>query len=419
MYPRLLLLRELLCEEGVLFLQIGDEEVANIRLLLDEIFGESNYRNSIIVRRGTKNVQSQFDTIDSLSVGHDTILMYSKSPGTRFPKLQHELEKEEAGKWDTFWRGTDRPTMRYELFGIIPEKGQWRWSEERGKKAAANYQNYLRHYNDRMSLDEYYSYALTSRGEKLSFVRFGPDNNVQYYVPPRAYKLMSNVWMDVRTRGTFMNYPTEKHIELLERIIKWITSPKNNDYILDSFAGSGSTGHAVMNLNKKDDGNRHFILIEMEAQVCQTITAKRQKMVISGDSSQSPKIEALGGGFRYFELGDTLFTSDGRIRAQIAFEELARHVFFCETNTPLPESELEKTPLLGIYNDVAVYLLYNGILQDKTPNGGNALTRAVLQTLPYHAGAKVIYGTSCRLSPHTLKEQNIIFRQIPYEVKVS
>jgi adenine-specific DNA-methyltransferase len=107
----------------MVFIQIGNEESGKLRLLLDEIFGENNFRNEIIVRRGTKNVQSQFDTIDSLAVGHDIIYLYSKSSDVRLLKLQHNLEESEAGKWDTFWRGTDRPTMRYELFGINPERG--------------------------------------------------------------------------------------------------------------------------------------------------------------------------------------------------------------------------------------------------------------------------------------------------------
>lgn len=266
MYPRLSLLREFLCKDGMVFIQIGNEESGKLRLLLDEIFGENNFRNEIIVRRGTKNVQSQFDTIDSLAVGHDIIYLYSKSPDVRLLKLQHNLEESEAGKWDTFWRGTDRPTMRYELFGNNPEKGQWRWSKDKARIAVENYNKYLRDHSAESTLDEFYSERLTRTGNELDFVRLGPDNTVQYYVSPRSYKIISDVWLDVSTRGTHTLFPHEKNIELLSRIIGWVAH--RDDIVMDSFGGSGSTGHAVLSLNKADGGSRQFILVHCQFSSC-------------------------------------------------------------------------------------------------------------------------------------------------------
>lgn len=135
MYARLEMLHELLREDGFIFVQIDYREGARLKVLMDEIFGDGCFRNEIIVRRGTKNVQSQFDTIDSLATGHDTIYLYSKNTSTRLPKLMAVQEDAEPGKWDTFWRGTDRPTMRYDLFGIQPTTGQWRWAENRALQA--------------------------------------------------------------------------------------------------------------------------------------------------------------------------------------------------------------------------------------------------------------------------------------------
>jgi site-specific DNA-methyltransferase (adenine-specific)/adenine-specific DNA-methyltransferase len=144
------------------------------------------------------------------------------------------------------------------------------------------------------------------------------------------------------------------------------------------------------------------------------------------------KEKGLGGGFRYCELGLTLFDADGQIREEVKYADLAQHVYFIETGQPLPltpspspqsgrggRGAKNHFPLLGVHNGTAVYLLYNGILKDKRANGGNVLTRAMLQSLPKHEGPKIIYGTGCLLSEEKLQEMGITFRQIPYEVKAN
>ena len=186
-------------------------------------------------------------------------------------------------------------------------------------------------------------------------------------------------------------------------------------YYFDSFAGSGTTGHSVLLQNSEDNGKRRFILVEMDNTIAQTITAERIKRVICGYDNT----KGLGGGFRYCELGETLFEADGQIRAEVSFEDLARHVYFSETGQPLPEEYRGQWPLLGVKDGVGVYLLFNGIMKDKSADGGNMLTRPTLAKLPQHDGPKVIYGNGTLLSPSTLQEMDIIFRQVPYEIKVS
>ncbi|MBI4556593.1 MAG: site-specific DNA-methyltransferase [Candidatus Hydrogenedentes bacterium] len=411
MYPRLCLLRQFLRDDGLIFVQIGHEESAHLRLLLDEVFG--TFRNAIVVRRGIKNVQAQFATVDSLASAHDLIYCYSRRQGLRIPRLQHELGDNVAGKWDTFWRGTDRPTMRYDLFGDRPETGQWRWKEERARRAVRAYEDYLATFSHDHTLDEYYVKILTEQGVDLDFVRQDESGTVQYYVPPRSYKIIGDVWMDVSTSGTVTDFPHEKHLELLARILQWVTGPE--DIILDSFAGSGSTAHAVLELNKADAGNRRFLLVEMDEQICRTVTATRITKLVSGGTTDLP---GLDGGFRYATLGEPLFDASGNIRSDVGFADLAAHIFFVATGVPLPKRKNGKTPLLGAHNGVGVYLLYNGILGDQTSNGGNVLTRAVLEQLPPHDGTKVIYGTGCRIGADRLKRDNIVFRQIPYHVRV-
>ena len=193
-----------------------------------------------------------------------------------------------------------------------------------------------------------------------------------------------------------------------------------NDLILDSFAGSGTTAHGVLNLNKQDGGTRRFILVGMEPKIARAVTAERVRRVAEGyKNAKGEKVEGLGGGFRYCELGEPLFDEAGRIRESVSFADLARHVYFTETGEPLPRERVTKSPFLGACRGVGVYLLYNGILDDKSANGGNVLTRAVLARLPKYDGQKVIYCAGCLLGRDRLQAERIIVRQAPYEIKVS
>jgi len=132
MFERLMLLKELLVEDGFIFLQCDHRKNHHIRCLLDEVFGSENFRNEIASRRGTTSVQAQFDTVDSLVPGYYTTLLYSKSCDAKLPILRTQRIIIQPGKWDTLWRNHDRPTMRFDLFGVTPAEGQWRWAEPRG-----------------------------------------------------------------------------------------------------------------------------------------------------------------------------------------------------------------------------------------------------------------------------------------------
>ena len=125
----------------------------------------------------------------------------------------------------------------------------------------------------------------------------------------------------------------------------------------------------------------------------------------------------MGGGFRFCTLGEPLFNAEGQVQKEVTYEDLARHVYFTETGQPLSDKFKKKFPLLGIHNGVAVYLLYNGVMKDKSRDGGNVLTRALLAELSEHNGAKVIYGNGSLLSENTLRSLGITFKQVPYEIK--
>ncbi len=246
--------RNYLSDDGIFFFHIGDDEAAHARLLLDTCLEER--KNSVIVRRGIKNVQAQFTDIDRLSVGYDTIHTYTKKAGVRLPHLRQILESERPGKWDTFWRGTDRETMRYELFGQKPERGQWRWEETRGKAAKQNYEYFLRNIAKEKVIDEWYVENLQA-GVDLDFVRLNDEDVVQYYVPPQGFKLISDSWLDIPSAGNLTDFPHEKSLDLLRRAISWCGKKKT--IVLDFFGGSGSTGHAALTLGHA------FILFESAA----------------------------------------------------------------------------------------------------------------------------------------------------------
>lgn len=220
-------------------------------------------------------------------------------------------------------------------------------------------------------------------------------------------------------------FATPKPVRLLERLLQIATNP--GDLVLDSFAGSGTTGHAVLKLNHAAPtaGARRFILVEIEPKIAREVTTERVRRVAYGyTNAKGEQVEGLGGGFRYCELGEPLFDENGKIRDSVSFGELARHVYFTETGEPLPRERVPNTPLLGVHRGRAVCLLYNGILKDRSPDGGNALTLDSLAVLreaaeSYAFERLVVYGTSRRLSPARLLREGITFKQIPYTLRTS
>jgi adenine-specific DNA-methyltransferase len=238
MYERLVLMRELLAEDGSICVHIGTNVNHIIRMAMDEVFGPENFRNEIAVKRGAKSVQAQFETIDSLMYGYDTILLYTRNTDKRLPHLRKTLQDVRPGTWNNHWRGTDRPTMRYELFGIIPKSGQWRWSKERTLQAVKNYERYLSECANQMSIDEYYLSVLDTTGEKLDFVRLSQTGKPEHYVPPSATQLLNDVWLDISAYER-TDFPTQKSEDLLTRIVSWLSN--EGDLVADFFCGSGTT----------------------------------------------------------------------------------------------------------------------------------------------------------------------------------
>lgn len=406
MYPRLKLLRRLLSKDGFIFISIDVFEFAHLRYLLDEIFGSQNFRNCIAVRRGIKNVQAQFEEVQALSLGHEYIYLYSKSPQAKLPKLSKNFEIEKAGKWDTFWRGTDRPTMRYEIFGVKPDNGQWRWEVGRASKAQRNYEKYLAEYAKTMSIDDYYIETLMATNEKLDFVRKNEAGTIQYYVPPQTGKLLSDNWMDILLSGSYAGFDTEKNVLLLERIVGWIAG--GNDVILDSFAGSGTTAHAVLNMNKADGGNRKFILVEM-MDYAESITAERVKRVIDGYGDGKNAVEGTGGDFTFYDLGPALLLPDGNLNEEVGAEKIREYVWYMETKSPLEQAGGDNPYYLGRSRETDYYFYYE---RDRL----TTLNHSFLATIKARAESYLIYADLCTIPDEELKQYNITFKKIPRDI---
>jgi adenine-specific DNA-methyltransferase len=255
LYPRLQLMRRLLANNGSIFLHLDYHIGHYTKLMMDEIFGIENFRNEIVVKRGRKKgLMYQFEKVDRMHSSTDSILWYTKSSNSKFRHPLSETESVEA-KWMGFWSNVDRPTMRYELLAITPERGQWKWKKERALRAVENYRRFEGEFN-RNSVSEGYQNLSKgeldflknkslleywrSNGQTLEFIRKREGVKYpEYWVEPREHRLIDNLWTDIEAYDYSSNYPTEKHTELLDRIITNFSD--EGDLIADFFGGSGTT----------------------------------------------------------------------------------------------------------------------------------------------------------------------------------
>ena len=247
---RLVFLREILADDGSIYVRTDYHFGHYLKAIMDEVFEKNNFRNEIIVRRGQAKAGffKQFDKIKSVAVAYDILLWYSESPNTRFNKITKQAKEEHriSGRWSNLIKAEAyaRPTMRYEILGVRPEPAQWMWSKERASRAVNDYQKYLEICKkSKESLEEYWERT----GNKCEFVRKN-NNQIQYWIPPRERELLDNDWLDIKGYSHITDYPTENSEELLERVLQ-VTD--KNDIVLDAFAGSGTTGAVAEKLGRR------------------------------------------------------------------------------------------------------------------------------------------------------------------------
>ena len=420
MYPRLVLLRQFLRDDGAIFISIDDNEVATLRLLMDEIFGESNFLASIAwEKRYTRSNNAKM--FYSLK---DYVISYRRSPVLSI--LKEPRNEKSDGNYanpDNDTRGPwmtssyvnpatkdKRPNLVYVLTNPVTQvqvdhpTHAWKYAKE----------EHLRHVSDNRL---WWGKSGEARFPRLKLFL---NEQTKGLVPVDLWSHEETGTTDdggneVKEIFGHAAFDTPKPASLIQRILRLSTD--KDSLILDSFAGSGTTGHAVLKQNAEDGGDRCFILVEMDEGIARNVTAERVRRVSTGYTNPKQQaVAGLGGGFQFCRLSaEPLFTAAGQIRADVGFAQLAEFVWFAETGSGY--SGKGDSPLLGVHEGRAIYLLYNGILKDKSVAGGNVLTGPVYDVLPKFAGPKVIYAAANRMGARLARE-GIVFKQTPYALEV-
>ena len=269
MYPRLKLARNLLHDDGFIFISISDEEINNLKKICDEIFGEENYRNTIFVRRYDKNLNLQFakSGLKSMNIGLEYILVYSKTFDSKFNPVYKKSNDKRAnnGYWKGFWNNANRPTMRYPILGFEPKEGQWKWKKELAYEAVKNYEEYIENFSEDYSLEEYW--LLTGKSKR--FIRrgngTGKNMGVEHWVPPSDGILRNTNWSDIlvsKKNNVNIPFDSPKNINLIKELIA-LVSDNSDELILDFFSGSSSTAEAIIKFNLEYNTSKKFIMVQI------------------------------------------------------------------------------------------------------------------------------------------------------------
>lgn len=412
MYPRLKLLHKLLAEDGAIFISIDDNEQANLKLICDEIFGTGNFINNIIWQ---KKYSPQNDA-RFFSDMHDFIICYAKLKNNSAQQgwirnlLPRSVEQnnryknpdnDSRGPWKssdlsvkTYSSDYDYPIETPSGRIVNPPQGRcWRTSKTNFKSLVEDNRIWFGEDGTNVpSIKRFLSEVQDGRVPVTIWLREEVGDNQE------ARQELKQIFTDVQ-----FPFDTPKPPRLIEQIIK--IAINKDDIVLDSFAGSGTTAHAVLNLNKQDGGNRKFILIEME-KYAQTITAERVKRVISGYADK----EGTGGDFDYYELGESLFDEDGLLNQAIAPEKIRSYIYYTETKKALANSTgTDNAAFLGMDNQTAYYFHY-------IPNETTSLNHDFLATIKTKAEQYIIYADNCNLAKSFLNQHHIIFKKIPRDI---
>lgn len=416
MYPRLKLLRELLSDDGVIFVSIDDDEQHHLRMLMSEIFGAENFVCSIIwQKKHTRSNDARW-----FSDNHDYIVLFAKNKNIWRPNLlpRSDVKNNIYSNPDNDPRGvwasgpchakTPNPKDIYEIATpsgrkLMPPAGtSWRFSKKRFQELIDDNQIYFgENGNNVPRYKRFLSEVRDGLVPTTLWLRDEVDDNQE------GRNELRQIFSDAETI-----FQTPKPVRLIQQML--LIATDEDSIILDSFAGSGTTAHAVLEMNKEDGGNRKFILVEMEDEIARKVTAERVKRVIKGytyknSKSEDVKVEGIGGGFQFMNLDTELFDAHGLINDNIDYADLARYIFFSETKLDLKESAM-KNFFIGERNGTEYYLIYKegkeNILNEKTASKFKKTDKE-----------KIVYADNCMLDSETLVEMRIIFKQIPYEVR--
>jgi len=420
MYPRLKLLHKLLSENGAIFISIDDVELSNLKLILDEIFGTGSfieyfswyktYSPSNLSYKSKKCLEyvlcyekkrnnKRYKGLYKVNEADNPLIKSNNQIKTlRFPKesLESTMTEDfffEAGKYGT---KVNEVVLKNDVWfrdgkfqdDLILES-KFIWTQENLESEIQKKTKII-----------FKGKSLAPRYDKANYDPEVPRNLIDANDYVGTTEEGGIILKDIFGKKIF-DYP--KTPTLIQYLINFISD--ENSLILDSFAGSGTTAHAVLNLNKIDGKNRKFILIEME-DYTETITAERVKRVIKGYDTT----EGTGGSFDFYELGQPLFLEDGNLNELVGVEKIRQYVFYTETKTPLTETKhKDNKHFLGNHNDTAYYFHYE---QDEV----TTLDHAFLATMKTKAGQYVIYADNCLLTKDFMTKHNIIFKKTPRDI---
>ena len=410
MYPRLKLLQKLLADDGAIFISIDNNEFSYLKLVCDEIYGTANFVDAISwFKKASPSNDAQYFSNDI-----EYVLVYAKNKKIwrphRLPLSEKQLKNysnpdgDSRGAWNSATytcnkSKEERPNLFYSITNpntgekIYPsETAVWKYSEQQ-----------------------------TSQYIKENMIYWGVNGTAKM---PRIKKFLSDhdgvvnrtLWHydDVNhTQGAsnqlkllnISGFSTPKPIELIKRVLQIASDP--DSIILDSFAGSGTTAHAVLNMNKADGGNRKFILVEM-MDYADSITAERVKRVIDGYGEGKKAVEGTGGNFSFYDLGEPLLIGEN-LNEAVEPDKIREYIWFMETKTPYAPTESGNPYFLGAHNDAAYYFYYE-------PQKVTILDYAFLSTIREKAEITVIYADRCSISEEKLTQMGIVFKKIPRDI---
>lgn len=424
MYPRLKLLYKLLADDGAIFISIDDNELANLKLLCDEIFGVNNFIGqwhwfksatppnlSYKIKKNIEYVLCYEKQRNNAKYKGVQKVSSSDDPMTK-PQNSFKTLKFPAGSIHV--KGGDR-TIPVGIYGTdkFPNKllndlivangvnanevefeNKFIWLQEKLENELA--QNTIINCSNRLVL----SY------KKQEYDPEVPPNLIDSEVGVNTTEEAGKILSTIFAGKNVFDYP--KDVSLIEYIINFLCSP--DDIILDSFAGSGTTAHAVLNLNKKDGGNRKFILVEME-DYAENITAERVRRVMRGYGEGKNTVAGTGGAFDYYELGEPIFDTDKNLNEAVGEEKIREYIYYTETKRHLERERTEASKyLLDTYHATGYYFYYE---RDRL----TTLSIDTLHIVTERAEQYVIYADVCTVPQQVLAAQNITFKKIPRDIK--
>ena len=466
MYPRLKLLQRLLAEDGVIFISIDDNELYNLKSICDEIFGLSCFVSNISWQR-TYSMRNDSQGIPA-EIEH--ILVYSKKPmwiPSKLPRTEEMNSKyknpdnDPQGPWQNTTAfapgGTTHQGMVYAIQHPFTGKmmyptrdAHWRYQQEQMLEIMRGWCNYeLKELDDAheraavcgltpdevrqgvkaivlsepLDVSSQKAKKVYERGQwpRFYFTSGGKGGiRRKTYMESVGGKPATNYWPFSETGhtdeakkdllsifGGKVTFDTPKPARLIERVLTIAASP--DSIVLDSFAGSGTTAHAVLNMNKADGGNRRFILVEM-MDYADSITAERVKRVIDGYGEGKKAVEGTGGSFSYYELGPVLLLPDGNLNEEVGAQKIREYVYYMETKEPLPAGQPADEPyFMGLCHNTAYYFYYE---RERV----TTLDHTFLATIQTKAEGYTIYADLCAIPQETLRKHNITFKKIPRDI---